>query len=84
MTFFTNLSSWTKCLYLITISKQIDTKIFAWRLFVDNELYFHFLLSFSLFTFVSNVFYAFKERIKLKSARYDHMTLFTNLISWTS
>ena len=40
--FFTNLKSWTKCLYLIAISKRIDLKRSAWRHFVDNKLYFHF------------------------------------------
>ena len=42
MAFFTNLNSWTKSLYLITISKWIDLKMSAWRHFVDNELYFYF------------------------------------------
>ena len=63
MAFFTNLNSWTKSLYLITISKQIDAKMSVWRQFVDNELYFHFLLNFSQFPFVRYVLYAFKDRI---------------------
>ena len=64
MTFFTNLNSQTKCLYLITISKRIDSKMSAWRHFVDNELYFHFLLNYSQFLFVRYVLYAFKDRTK--------------------
>ena len=47
MTFITNLYLWTECLWLITISKRIDLKRSAWRHFVDNKLYFHFLLNFS-------------------------------------
>ena len=47
MAFFTNLNSWIKSLYLITISKLIDLKEYAWRHFVDNELYFQFPLNFS-------------------------------------
>ena len=64
MTFFTNLYLWTKCLWLITISKRIDLKRSAWRHFVDNKLYFHFLLNFSQFPFVKYVFHAFKDRTK--------------------
>ena len=64
MTFFSNLNSWTKCLYLITISKWIDSKMSAWRHFVDNELYFHFLLNFSQFPFVRYILCAFKDKTK--------------------
>ena len=31
---FIHMNSWTKCLCLITISKQIDFKRFAWQHFV--------------------------------------------------
>ena len=55
MTFFTYLNSWTNCLCFITISKWIDLKRSAWRHFVDNKLYFHFLLNFSEFPFVRYV-----------------------------
>ena len=72
MAFFTNLNSWTKSLYLITISKRIDIKRSALRHFVDNELYFQFPLNFSQFPFVRYVFYAFKDRTK--SAEYLQLT----------
>ena len=72
MAFFTNLNSWTKSLYLITISKRIDLKRSAWRHFVDNELYFQFPLNFSQFPFVRYVFYAFKDRTK--STEYLQLT----------
>ena len=64
MTFFTYLNLRTKCLYLITISKWIDSKISAWHELVDNELYVHFLLNFSQFPFVRYFLYAFKDRTK--------------------
>ena len=64
MTFFTNLNSWTKSLCLIAISKRIDLKRSAWHHFVDNKLYFHFLLNLSQFPFVKYVFHAFKDRTK--------------------
>ena len=64
MTFFTNLYLWTKCLWLITISKRIDLKRSAWRHFVDNKLYFHFLLNFSQFPFVRYILCAFKDKTK--------------------
>ena len=72
MTFFTNLYLWTKCLWLITISKRIDLKRSAWHHFVDNELYFQFPLNFSQFPFVRYVFYAFKDRTK--STEYLQLT----------
>ena len=72
MAFFTNLNSWTKSLYLITISKRIDLKRSALRHFVDNELYFQFPLNFSQFPFVRYVFYAFKDRTK--STEYLQLT----------
>ena len=64
MTFFTNLYLWTKCLWLITISKRIDLKRSAWRHFVDNKLYFHFLLNFFQFPFVRYILHAFKDKTK--------------------
>ena len=64
MTFFTYLNSWTKCFCLIAISKWIDLKRSAWRHFVDNKLYFHFLINFSQFPLVRYIFRAFKDKVK--------------------
>ena len=64
MMFFTNLNSRTKCFCLITISKRIDLNRSAWRHFVDNKLYFHFLLNLSWFPFVRYILRAFKDKPK--------------------